>query len=80
MLAAGLGAEVGIERQQPIDAAGRGAEVLGDELGGVERNPAEMLVDFLQGGEDELLRLLKISVVIVGENAPDFGEIDSVFG
>ena len=38
-----------------------------------------MLVDFLKGGEDELLRFLKVSVLEMGEDLPDFVEIDSVF-
>jgi hypothetical protein len=52
---------------------------MGDDLSGVERYPAEMLVDFLKGGEDELLRFLKVSVFEMGEDLPDFVEIDSIF-
>ena len=38
-----------------------------------------MLVDLLQGGEDQLLRFLKIAVMEMGEDPPDFVEIDIVF-
>ena len=38
-----------------------------------------MLVDFLKGGKDELLRFLEIAVVKMGEDLPDFVEIDIVF-
>src|SRR5215217_1924245 len=42
-----LGAKVGVERQESIDASRGGAEVMGYDLGGVHRHPAEMLIDFL---------------------------------
>ena len=49
VLAAGLGAEVGVEGEQSVDAVGGGAEVIGHDFGGFERDPAEMLVDLLKG-------------------------------
>jgi hypothetical protein len=38
-----------------------------------------VLVDFLKSGKDELLRFLKIAVMKLGEDPPDFVEIDNVF-
>ena len=37
-----------------------------------------MLVDFLEGGKDQLLRFLKVSVLEMGKDLPDFIEINSV--
>src|SRR5215207_9716282 len=79
VLAARLGAKVGIERQESVDPSRGGAEVMGYDLGGVERYPPEVLVDFLKCGKDELLRFLKIAVMKMGEDPPDFVEIDIVF-
>ena len=79
VLAARLGAKVCIERQEPIDAGRGGAEVMRYDLGGVQGHPAEVLIDFLKGGKDELLRFLKVAVPEMGEDPPDFVEIDSVF-
>ena len=76
VVAARLGAKVGIEGQQAVDAAGRRAEVLGDDLGGFKRDPAEVLVDLLQCGEDQFLRFLEIAVVKMRKHAADFIEID----
>jgi hypothetical protein len=52
---------------------------MGHNLGSIKGYPAEMLVDFLKGGKDELLRFLKVAVLKMGEDSPDFVEIDSVF-
>jgi hypothetical protein len=52
---------------------------MSDDLSRLERYPAEMLVHFLKGGKDELLCFLKVAIVEMGENPPDFVKIDIVF-
>src|SRR5215203_850925 len=48
VLAARLGPKVCVEGEQTVNAVRRRAEMLGDDLGRFEGNPAEMLVDLLQ--------------------------------
>ena len=74
-----FGAKVGIERQESVDAARRGSEVFGDDLSRLERYPAEMLIHFLKSGKDKFLRFLKVAIVEMGEDSPDFVEINIVF-
>jgi len=52
---------------------------MGDNFGRIHRYPAEVLVNFLKSGEDELLRFLKVAILEMGEDSPDFVEIDIVF-
>jgi hypothetical protein len=78
VVAARRGTKVGIEGQEPVDAASGRAEMVGDDLRGLERDPSEMLVDLLQRREDQLLRFLEIAVVKMGEDPPDFVEVDLV--
>jgi hypothetical protein len=56
--------EVGVEGQQPEDAVGSRAEVFGDDLGCIVWDPAQQMLDILAGTQDELLRLLVITVLI----------------
>jgi hypothetical protein len=54
--------------------------VLSHQLGGLKGYPAEMLVDFLQRAEDQLLSFLMILVREMGEHLPYDIKIDVAIG
>ncbi len=76
MPASWLGPEVSVEGEEAIDTVDRCIEVLSDELGRWQGDIAEVLVDLLQCGKNQLLRFLKVPRLEVGEHLAHHIQID----
>jgi hypothetical protein len=73
-----FGAEVGVEGQEPIDSGCGCAQPLGNDLCRFQRHIPEVLVDFLQRAQDQLLAFLPIFRLEMGHQPANVIEIDSV--
>lgn len=71
-----LCAKVSVESEEAVDSACGGTEVLRNDIRGGQRNPPEVLVDFLECREYEFLGFLMIPIGKVREHFPHDIEID----
>jgi hypothetical protein len=62
MVAARRCPEVGVKREQRKDTGWSRVEVLGNDLCGLRGDPTVVLVHFLKGSKDKLLRLFEIVI------------------
>ncbi len=65
VVAGGLCSEVGVEREQPEDTVFGDAEMFADDFGGLRRYPTDQVLNILASAEDEFLRLLVVSRLVI---------------
>ena len=76
MVATRLGSKVRVEGQETVNTVHGGSEVIRNEFGGLERDPAEVFVDLLERAQNEFLRFLMILIGEVAQHLPNDIKID----